>query len=301
MLNVPPLLIVLTYFALLLTVVGLWIGRYAWLALMAIAVIAGYASGVLQGLAVLWILVFAGVCVGYDRARELPAGSMKRRLALGSGALGILVFGLALGMHLLPGFHNYLLLDRVVLSSGAAPFTLYLNFDKTLVGIFIVGLCGQPLLRQGKQWAEALRRAVAIVPIHIALVAAGAAAIGYLTWQPKWDPVYFIRWAPVNLFFVCLSEEAFFRGFIQRELSTALRGTRFGAVIAVAVSAGLFGLAHFAGGMSYVVLATAAGIGYAIVYQRTRSIEMSMLAHFALNTVHFLLFTYPAIKASGAA
>jgi membrane protease YdiL (CAAX protease family) len=100
----------------------------------------------------------------------------------------------------------------------------------------------------------------------------------------------------VNLFFVCLSEEAFFRGFIQRELSAALRGTRFGAAIAVAVSAGLFGLAHFGGGMSYVVLATAAGLGYAIVYQRTRSIEMSMLAHFALNTVHFLLFTYPALQ-----
>jgi uncharacterized protein len=51
--------------------------------------------------------------------------------------------------------------------------------------------------------------------------------------------------------------------------------------------------------VSYVVLATAAGLGYSIVYQRTRSIEMSMLAHFALNTVHFLLFTYPALQ-SGA-
>ncbi len=147
------------------------------------------------------------------------------------------------------------------------------------------------------------RRAAPIVPIHIALVAAGAAAIGYLTWQPKWVPLFCV-WAPVNLFFVCLSEEAVFRGFIQRELAAALRGTRAGNVIAIAVSAGLFGLAHFGGGVSYVVLATAAGLGYAIVYHRTRSIEMSMLAHFALNTVHFLLFTYPALQnitASGAA
>jgi membrane protease YdiL (CAAX protease family) len=299
MFNFPSTLTLLTYFALLLAVVGLWFGRYVWLAFMAVAVIAGYASGVLQGPAVLWIAAFAGVCVGYDRARELPAGSMKRRVAIGAGAFGILVFGLALGMHLLPGFHNYILMKDWVLSSGAVPYTMYVNFDKTLVGIFIVGLCGQPLLRQGKQWAEALRRAVAIVPIHIALVAAGAAAIGYLTWQPKWDPDAFMRWAPVNLFFVCLSEEAFFRGFIQRELGAALRGTRFGAAIAVTVSASLFGLAHFGGGVSYIALAAAAGLGYAIVYQRTRSIEMSMLAHFALNTVHFLLFTYPALQSVG--
>jgi CAAX protease family protein len=47
--------------------------------------------------------------------------------------------------------------------------------------------------------------------------------------------------------------------------------------------------------VSYVVLAAAAGLGYAIVYHRTKSIEMSMLAHFGLNAVHFLLFTYPAV------
>src|SRR5689334_20178792 len=165
MFNFPSTLTILTYFALLLAVIGLWFGRYVWLAFMAMSVIAGYASGVLQGPAVVWIAAFAGVCVGYDRARELPAGSVKRRVAIGFGALGILVFGLALGMHLLPGFHNYILLKDWVLSSDAVPFTMYANFDKTLVGIFIIGLCGQPLLRQGKQWAEALRRALAIIPI----------------------------------------------------------------------------------------------------------------------------------------
>lgn len=293
MLNTPPLLIAATYVALLLSVVGLWVGRYVWIGLTAVAVAVGYASGVLQGLAIISIAAFAGVCIGYDRARRLPKPGLERRLALGSCALGILVIGLLLGMHLLPGFHNFLLLDKVVLSDGAAPYTLYLNFDKTLVGVFILGLCHQPLLARSKQWAEAARRAAPIVPVHIALVAAGAAAIGYLTWQPKWVPLFAI-WAPVNLFFVCLSEEAVFRGFVQRELSAALRGTAGGNAIAIAVSSGLFGLAHFGGGASYVVLATAAGLGYAIVYQRTRSIEMSMFAHFALNTVHFLLFTYPA-------
>ena len=295
MLNIPPLLVAATYVALFLSVIGLWVGRYVWLGLMVVAIVAGYASGVLQGLAIVWIAAFAGVCIGYDRALQLPAPGFKRRAAVGLSALGVLVLALLLGLHALPGFHNFLVLDKVVLSSGAEPYTLYLNFDKTLVGIFILGLCHQPLLARAKQWAEAARRAAPIVPTHIALVAAGAAAIGYLTWQPKWVTLFWV-WAPVNLFFVCLSEEAVFRGFIQRELATALRGTRAGNGIAIAVSASLFGLAHFGGGVSYVVLAAAAGLGYALVYQRTRSIEMSMLAHFALNTVHFLLFTYPALQ-----
>jgi hypothetical protein len=295
MINTPAPLTAVTYAALFVSVIGLWVGRYVWMGLMAVAVVAGYASGVLQGLAIVSIAAFAGVCIGYDRARALPAQGWKRRLAIGLSALGVLVLGLLLGMHVLPGFHNFLVLDNVVLSSGAVPYTLYLNFDKTLVGVFILGFCHQPLLGRAKQWAEAFRRAAPIVPIHIALVAVGAAAIGYLTWQPKWVALFAV-WAPVNLFFVCLSEEAVFRGFIQRELSAALRGSAGGNAIAIVVSSGLFGLAHFGGGVSYVVLATAAGLGYAIVYQRTRSIEMAMLAHFALNTVHFLLFTYPALE-----
>ena len=137
-----------------------------------------------------------------------------------------------------------------------------------------------------------MRRGVPVAAANLAVVALGALALGYLNWQPKWTPLFWI-WAPVNLFFTCLSEEAFFRGFIQRELTSALHGVRFGSWLAIVVSALLFGLAHFAGGVSYMVLAGAAGLGYAIVYHRSQSIEMSMLAHFGLNAAHFLLFTYP--------
>lgn len=42
-------------------------------------------------------------------------------------------------------------------------------------------------------------------------------------------------------------------------------------------------------------IALLAGAGYAIVFDRTRRIEMAMLAHFALNAAHFLLFTYPRL------
>jgi membrane protease YdiL (CAAX protease family) len=58
----------------------------------------------------------------------------------------------------------------------------------------------------------------------------------------------------------------------------------------------LFVIAHAAGGWRYVALAAVAGAGYGTVFYRSRSIEMSILAHFALNCAHFLLFTYPALS-----
>lgn len=291
MINTPPLLTAATYVALLLGVIGLWFGRWVWVAALAVAVILGYASDVLFGLAAVWIAAFAGLCIGYDRAKTLASRGL-RAVCMGVAALFILALGVLLGMHALGGFHNFLVLEKVMLSPSAEPYSLYLNFDKMLTGILILGVCYGALLQRREHWTRALRRAAPLVVVNVVVVAFGALALGYLTWQPKWTSLFWI-WAPVNLLFVCLSEEAFFRGFIQRELASALHGWRFGGVVAIVVGAVLFGLAHFAGGMSYVALATAAGLGYGIVYHRTKSIEMSMLAHFALNACHFLLFTYP--------
>jgi hypothetical protein len=43
-------------------------------------------------------------------------------------------------------------------------------------------------------------------------------AMGFTAFAPKWTALFWL-WAVVNLFFTCLSEEAFFRGFVQAELA----------------------------------------------------------------------------------
>lgn len=277
---------VATYLALLVSIVALWFGRKIWLGALIIAVALGYASGVLFGLAAVWIALFGALCFAFVRAKSLQSG-WKQRVLIGLSTLGLLVVALLLGMHSLPGFRNFLTLDHIVLSPGAEPYTLYLNFDKTVVGILLLGVCYAGLLRSSTNWGSALRRALPFIVINTVVLALLAMALGYLFWQPKWTPLFWI-WAASNLLLTCLSEEALFRGFIQRELTPAC-----GAGIAIAVSAALFGIAHIGGGLSYVALATAAGAGYGYIYHRTQSIEMSMLAHFALNATHFLLFTYP--------
>jgi membrane protease YdiL (CAAX protease family) len=44
-----------------------------------------------------------------------------------------------------------------------------------------------------------------------------------------------------------------------------------------------------------VLFATLAGLGYAAAYLRSGRIEGAILTHFALNAVHFVAFTYPAL------
>jgi len=99
----------------------------------------------------------------------------------------------------------------------------------------------------------------------------------------------------VNLAFTCMAEEALFRGFIHARLADALAGRSYGPWVAWVTAAALFGAAHAAGDAAYVALATLAGLGYGWVYRRTRRVEASILAHFALNLVHFLGFTYPML------
>jgi membrane protease YdiL (CAAX protease family) len=94
-----------------------------------------------------------------------------------------------------------------------------------------------------------------------------------------------------------VAEEAFFRGFVQKGLENSLERFRYSSFLAFITASVLFGVAHFMGGLRYVFLATLAGLGYGWVYQQTKRIEASILTHFSLNSVHFLFFTYPALKA----
>ena len=132
--------------------------------------------------------------------------------------------------------------------------------------------------------------ATAAVSIGIALAA------GYVRFEPKWPgaaPAFLVA----NLLFTCVAEEAFFRGLVQERLMRLAESRRQPAwnAIAIAVSTLLFGLAHAAGGATWMLVATVAGLGYSLVYARTRTIEGAILVHFLVNAAHFLGFTYPRL------
>ncbi|WP_340122281.1 CPBP family intramembrane glutamic endopeptidase [Methylobacter svalbardensis] len=94
------------------------------------------------------------------------------------------------------------------------------------------------------------------------------------------------------------ASHSFFSVLFKKYLMQGLSKIRYGDALAISITAIVFGLAHYTGGSKYILLATVAGVGYGWAYRYTQRIEASILTHFTLNSLYFLLFTYPALAAS---
>lgn len=286
----------ITFTLLTLAIISVWADapgrpiacRHAWWLGLTAATLAGLATGIVDWLGVIALAAFAAVAWRYRHGSRSPV----TRAALAVGLVGMAG---GLMTHLLPGFHNPRVIDALRLTPDALPYRLHLNFDKTAAGLLLLALLHPRIHRLADVWCM-LRRALPVLALTCAVLIGGALAAGYVRFAPKCPPeAPLFLWA--NLCLTCLAEEALFRGFIQAELTRAWASVRHGTWLALAVSAVLFGVAHAAGGPTYVALSTLAGVGYGLAYQRSGGrIEASILTHFAVNAAHFLGFTYPALQ-----
>jgi CAAX protease family protein len=302
----------LPYVWLSLAIVSLWIASASRLAvaaaLLAVAIVHALVNGIVTLDAVVRITAF-GLLTSflYETPawhRRAPVGGRPSTVTRVLAGVAVVVFSLAFMAHVVPGFRNVLIVKDAVLSAGAVPYTLYLNFDKALVGLFLLGF-GPPLLSSRTQWGAMLAMTIPRVAVLLAVVVVCALLLGHVRLEPKW-PEFLPFWVWANLLFTCAAEEALFRGVIQRHLqgerafaagqSTAA-SSRLGnwrGLTGLAIASVLFGVAHFAGGMQLILMATLAGAGYGWMFWRTGRIEASILTHFLVNFTHLLFFTYPA-------
>jgi uncharacterized protein len=287
--------VLLPYLWLSLAIVWLWLppqtaggpwSRGVSAAWLLLAIAHAFAIGIVSAAGVVAIAAYGLLCYAHSRESSNPLHILL--------ALATIVFSLALMAHIVPGFANTLIVRDAVLSPGAVQYTLFMNFDKGQIGLFLLA-CGPPLIARRTDWAAMLK---VTVPAALALIVAlmvCALLIGQMRFEPKW-PDFLPIWLWSNLLFTAAAEEALFRGVIQRLLQgptasvSPARATT--GLIAAAV---IFGAAHYAGGLWSVVLATIAGIGYGWVFWRTNRIEASILTHFLVNTAHLVGFTYPAL------
>ncbi|MBB1594130.1 CPBP family intramembrane glutamic endopeptidase [Achromobacter sp. UMC46] len=269
--------------ALFLAVVLLWLPATRPWALAPLAVAWGWAwaNGVIDpvALAAPALLLIAAACVR-------PASGAALRAA---GHVLFVALAAALFLHLLPGFHNPQVIAPAPLSPGAVPFGMYLNLDKPLVAFWVVLVLAPPMAGASARSTTA----AALLAMAAAILAClgVALALGIVGWAPKWPGTGWI-WLINNALLVTLAEEALFRGYVQQQLATRWRRHAWGGPAAVAVAAVLFGLAHYAGGWQWVLLAGLAGAAYGTAY-RYGGLAAAVLAHLGLNAAHFGLFTYP--------
>ncbi|MDA7964638.1 CPBP family intramembrane glutamic endopeptidase [Ruegeria sp.] len=200
-----------------------------------------------------------------------------------AGHLALVAWSLALGAHLLPGVHNLLVLDQVHAGPGSAPFTMYLNLDKPMV-FFTVLLAWPAILNGGstlRVWP--LVTGLTLLPALLLLGGLSGAV------RPEFGlPPWWLIFALSNLFLTCLTEEVFFRGYLQSVI-----GARLGAATGLIAASLLFGLAHFGGGPVLIGSATLLGLACGLGYWATGRLWVPVLMHFTFNILHLTLFTYP--------
>ncbi len=248
---------------------------------IALSLLLGLTEGYLTASALLWAAALLGLAhaARYPRWR-LPA----------LGVLGALVLGLGFG--LLPGFAPVQFGEAVAVKPDSVPYALGFRMDKALAGFAVLALVLRVEARL--DWRRIGVSTATALALTLPLVFVPGLGLGHVRWVPGLPDVQWLTiWAATNLLFAAAVEEALFRGVLQRWLAA-----RLGVPVAVLGAAVLFGLAHFGGGVGYVLLATLAGIGYGLAYQISgQRLAAAILSHFALNLVHVVFFSYPAVAA----
>ncbi|NWE49969.1 CPBP family intramembrane metalloprotease [Pseudomonas gingeri] len=209
---------------------------------------------------------------------------------LGHGLFLLVAAGLAL--HWLPGFGNGRMISAVRFTPDAVPFTLYLNLDKPLIGFWLLLVC--PWLVRQRPPARVLGTTAIAGAATSLLALGGAVTLGIVDWAPKWPEQGWL-WLLNNLLLVSLVEEILFRGYIQGGLGRCFKSLPRGETLALLGAALIFGLAHLGAGWQWVLLATLAGVGYGLAY-RFGGLAAAIATHVALNTLHFVFFTYPMLQ-----
>lgn len=211
----------------------------------------------------------------------------------------VLLFALsiALMLHIVPGFNNPKLLDGVQLNASSTPYSLYLNFDKGILAFALMWFVScNSQSNQEDERAFSYQRLFIIMAASIFVTFVLASVIGVVVPSFKL-PSFLPLWLINNLLISCMVEEAFFRGFIQRPLTAQCVNRQISPLWAVAFVGILFGVAHFGGGLAYVLLACVIGSAYGYVYYLTGKLRYAVAFHGGFNLIHIVFFTYPRLIA----
>ncbi|PAF54208.1 CAAX protease family protein [Helicobacter sp. 13S00482-2] len=198
----------------------------------------------------------------------------------------LLITVVALFFHLIPGFNNPKILDKVLIGEHSTLFSMYFNLDKSLVTFVLFFTIPTLFLTKTSKNQTPSKWCVLILSVPVLLII--ALLLGGLRIEHHF-PAWIWQFVLANLFFVSLAEEALFRGYIQQRLDKFI-----GAIPALLIASILFGLIHYQGGYLLVIFSILAGIIYGIAWMWSGRLWVSAFFHFGLNLIHLLFFTYPA-------
>lgn len=274
-----------------LSIVSMWANKkiYLWGTLLVISFLLAWYGNIVSVLA----LIPIGVLLVCHYGISLDLSGWSRYFLVMIAA--VVSFGL--NWHLVKGFANPLIGKQMLFSQNAVPLNWYLNFDKPFVGIFVLGFY-LPLIDSPKKFIRMLFQAVPWTAGSAILLLGVSTFTGIITWDIKWFGFFWLFFL-INLIFVVIPEEVFYRGFLQREIMINLKN-RAAGLLAVLVVSLLFATSHllFVPSIGFFLSALVASLAYGGIYLLTGTIESSIFTHFCINVIHIVFFTYPALHSS---
>ena len=268
----------------IISVASCWFSKKAGLLFYAGAVISGLCIGALHPLVLLTIPVLYGSLYVIQEKRN------KALTALMHVCFTVLSF--LLFFHFVPGINNFKIFDAVFVGQHCTPFTMYLNMENGIIAFLLMYMI-VPTSRTRVEWKQVLVSTGIYGSLCVACLMAAVHFSGFVTFNPKFPPQAF--WFLMNnLMLVCIVQEAFFRGYIQNNLTDFCERHRIPKMVALIVASVIFGLRHYQSGVLMIIFLTIAGLFYGAAYMRNNRIEAAILVHFAFNAVHFFFFSYPS-------
>ena len=278
------------FIALILCFISLWVHKRIWLWGSFLLISCMFA---LLGKIITYpkIFIFLGIlgCLHFCLSSHIK-GWLRLILILSATTLSIIL--------LVPSFfnvHDLVLLKNAYLGRRAEPYTFSLNYVFPLIGLFPLALT-VPLIHSYFHLKSIAPKAFLLSLIGTGIIIAVSFYLGILQFDFKYlsfSPL----WILATLFFVIIPQEAFFRGFLQKEIDQYLLTKWSGlfSIIVVSIFAtflryGIFGDPHF------LYLSFVSHLVYGTVYYITQSIESSIFCHFLFSLTHFFCLTYPTLS-----
>ena len=261
-----------------------------WHYLMALSVLSAYFQG--------YVNLYALLSIGLYVVLYYCALNAKRAIIRAILSTVFITFSLALALHWVPGFNNLPIVIDERITSDAIAFTFYANFDKAMAGLFLCAFfySNKKALKADSNKVSRLnvKQPIFIIIATVLASLTVALILELVSFNPK-VPDFWLAFIAINLLFTCVAEEALFRGLLQTKLSQIISSTRL-ALLAPIMTAAVFALAHFAGGINYVLVSFISGLGYGYIFYKTQRLEWAIICHWLVNVFHFFLFTYPMLS-----
>jgi len=206
-----------------------------------------------------------------------------------------IAFGFAIiaGVSPFPSWDMFVGLQK---SPDSLPYDIVFKTSKLALAILILTLAPR-FLGLKIEFFRNKKKYISIVTISVLFSCAAlifpAVAVGYVRFDAGWPPGALL-WMVNNLIFVCFGEEVFFRGYIQNELHRRIKAPH-SDLLAIVLAAIIFGLAHYRGGVTYMVLSSLAGLAYGWAFHKG-GLLTSVSTHFFVNAIHLFMFSYPALR-----